>query len=283
MFPATVLKVLIATPGDTGEEVEAVIKNIHSWNSRRAEAEGVILLPRHWKSDTVPVRNAEGGQAAVNSQIVDDADIVVAVFDSRLGSATMGAVSGTAHEIERTTEAGKPAHVYFSDEPVSRSVDPEELLRLNNFRAEMEAKGLVGVYADPTDLGYQVREAIEHDLTQMNLGVAELPIAAPPEHAMPRLRYISFHAEALPSGQRSCSGSHDLRHTFAVLQLSAGVHFLQVSKWLGHSTFTLTLDVYGDYIPEEDGRAANTLPEPPLPVSPAGTTGTVVLLRRQTS
>lgn len=56
---------------------------------------------------------------------------------------------------------------------------------------------------------------------------------------------------------------HDLRHTFAVLQLSSGVHFMQVSKWLGHSTFTLTLDVYGDYIPEEDGGAANNLPEPP--------------------
>ncbi len=28
---------------------------------------------------------------------------------------------------------------------------------------------------------------------------------------------------------------HDLRHTFAALQLSAGVHFMQVSKWLGHA------------------------------------------------
>jgi integrase len=35
---------------------------------------------------------------------------------------------------------------------------------------------------------------------------------------------------------------HDLRHTFAVLPLSAGVHFMQVSKWLGHSTFTLIAD-----------------------------------------
>ena len=34
---------------------------------------------------------------------------------------------------------------------------------------------------------------------------------------------------------------------------------MQKSKWLGHSTFTLTLDVYGDYIPEEDGGALNTL------------------------
>ncbi|HSZ28442.1 MAG TPA: hypothetical protein VK784_01640, partial [Pseudonocardiaceae bacterium] len=39
---------------------------------------------------------------------------------------------------------------------------------------------------------------------------------------------------------------HDLRHTFAVLQLSAGTHFMQVSQWLGHSTYTLTLGVYGD-------------------------------------
>ena len=46
---------------------------------------------------------------------------------------------------------------------------------------------------------------------------------------------------------------HDLRHTFATLQLPAGVHFMQVSKWLGHSTFTLKLDVYGDWIPGLNG------------------------------
>ena len=33
---------------------------------------------------------------------------------------------------------------------------------------------------------------------------------------------------------------------------------MQVSKWLGHSTYTLMLDVYGDYIPEQDGGSANT-------------------------
>ena len=44
---------------------------------------------------------------------------------------------------------------------------------------------------------------------------------------------------------------------------------MQVSKWLGHSTYTLMLDVYGDYVPEQDGGAANTLPEPPAPAKPA--------------
>lgn len=78
---------------------------------------------------------------------------------------------------------------------------------------------------------------------------------------------------------------HDLRHTFAVRQLSAGVHFMQVSKWLGHSTFTLTLDVYGDFIPDEDGGGLNTLPEPPAPEQqPAELpTNVINLFGRQTS
>lgn len=53
-----------------------------------------------------------------------------------------------------------------------------------------------------------------------------------------------------------------------------------MSKWLGHSTFTLTLDTYGDYIPEQDGGALNTLPEPPAPVKRAAAAGNVVALRR---
>ena len=34
----------------------------------------------------------------------------------------------------------------------------------------------------------------------------------------------------------------------------------QVAKWLGHSSYVLTLTTYGDYIPDEE--AANPLPEP---------------------
>jgi integrase len=72
---------------------------------------------------------------------------------------------------------------------------------------------------------------------------------------------------------------HDLRHTFAALQLSAGTHFMQVSQWLGHSTYTLTLDVYGDWIPEQDGGVPNTLLEPTAPAWPAE--ANVVPLRRR--
>jgi integrase len=71
---------------------------------------------------------------------------------------------------------------------------------------------------------------------------------------------------------------HDLRHTFAVLQLSAGVHFMQVSQWLGHATYSLTLDVYGGYIPQPDGGVPNALPEPTAPAKPADTASNVINL-----
>jgi len=33
---------------------------------------------------------------------------------------------------------------------------------------------------------------------------------------------------------------------------SVSEHYMQVSKWLGHSTFVLTLTTYADYIREDD-------------------------------
>ncbi|GAA2426984.1 tyrosine-type recombinase/integrase [Mycolicibacterium llatzerense] len=67
---------------------------------------------------------------------------------------------------------------------------------------------------------------------------------------------------------------HDLRHTFATLTLSAGEHYMQVSKWLGHSSYVLTLTTYADYINEDE------LVAPKLS-RPVATTGNVVPLHRK--
>ena len=48
---------------------------------------------------------------------------------------------------------------------------------------------------------------------------------------------------------------HDLWHTAAVLWLTNGIcHYMQVAKWLGHSSYVLTLTTYADYIPEQERR-----------------------------
>jgi integrase len=42
---------------------------------------------------------------------------------------------------------------------------------------------------------------------------------------------------------------HDLRHTAASLMLNAGIPLIEVSRRLGHSRASITLDIYGHLIP----------------------------------
>ena len=69
---------------------------------------------------------------------------------------------------------------------------------------------------------------------------------------------------------------HDLRHAFAVMSLTAGEHYMAVSKMLGHASYVTTLTVYADYITEGDGGKAAPLRRP-VPTSVTN----VVPMRRQ--
>jgi integrase len=71
---------------------------------------------------------------------------------------------------------------------------------------------------------------------------------------------------------------HDFRHAFAVMSLSAGEHYMAVSKMLGHASYVTTLTVYGDYITESDGGKAAPLRRPV-----AITAANVVPMRRSSS
>lgn len=42
---------------------------------------------------------------------------------------------------------------------------------------------------------------------------------------------------------------HECRHTYASLMLAAGVPMTLVSKWMGHSSITITVDRYGHLVP----------------------------------
>lgn len=168
-FDAHVLKVLIASPGDTAPERDAIQRAVMTWNASRSEAAQTVLVPWRWEDNAVPLLGA-APQNIINTQAVDSCDIVVAVFDSRLGTATDSAVSGTAEEIMRASAAGKPVHVWFSNEVIPRDADLDQLQRLRAFQAQLQTQGLLGSYTSADDLLFQVRNALEHDLGSFGLG-----------------------------------------------------------------------------------------------------------------
>lgn len=129
----------------------------------------LVLLPRRWESGAVPELTGKDGQSAINHQLVDDADIIVGVFSQTLGSATPRAASGTAEELQRARDAGKPVHVYFSAMPIDRDHDREKLAALDEFKTSLQAIGLYGTFDTTGDPENKVRAAIEYDIAGLGL------------------------------------------------------------------------------------------------------------------
>lgn len=175
-YPATVLRVLIASPSDVQEARDAVERAVHSWNDAHSRSKGVVLMPWRWETSSVPILG-DHPQKLINLQGVDDSDIVIALFGGRLGAPTPDAVSGTAEEIERATAIGKPVHLYFSSAPLPNDIDVEQLVAVREFKKTMQERGLLGEFSNPDQLIHLVWQAVEHDLGKLNLDATILSTA----------------------------------------------------------------------------------------------------------
>lgn len=164
---ATVLQVMIASPADVSDARNAVHNALTRWNEANSLNRHVVLVPLRWETSTVPMLG-DHPQAIINKQLVDKADIVFALFGSKLGSATPTAPSGTAEELKEATQAGKPVHLYFSTAPHAYDVDPAQLQALNDFKKELETRGLYGTFSSAEELFAHVWQAIEHDLESLD-------------------------------------------------------------------------------------------------------------------
>ncbi len=173
-FHASAVSVLVASPGDTVDARNAILRETARWNGRYAAGRGFVLCPWLYELHATP-QLGDRPQAIINRQGVDKADVVVAVFGHRLGTPTSIDISGTVEEINRASELGKPVHVYFSTRQLPNDVDTNQLGALRAFKTDLEDRGLCGRYDDPEDLARQVRDALEYDLD----GLETVPVPGP--------------------------------------------------------------------------------------------------------
>jgi hypothetical protein len=112
-FSSETFRVLIASPSDLAEERQAATDAINEWNAQHAAAESVVLLPVKWETHALP-ETGQRPQQAINRQLVQECDILVGMFWTKLGTATGVAESGTVEEVNQFVIAGKKAMLYFS-------------------------------------------------------------------------------------------------------------------------------------------------------------------------
>lgn len=172
-YVANVLRVMIASPSDIPDARDAVESAIHGWNDANARNKQIILQPWRWETSSVP-QLGDRPQALINAQGVDDSDIVFALFGSRLGSPTAGAVSGTVEEIERAVEQNRPVHLYFSTASLPNDVDTKQLEGIRAFKKQIQERGLYREFSNVSQLEHEVWRAIEFDIANLDLGVPAL-------------------------------------------------------------------------------------------------------------
>ena len=144
-------QILIASPSDVAEERQIVVDEIHNWNAVHTKKRGIVLMPIMWEKNSAPEYN-NPPQDVINRTLVDDCDMAVGVFWTRLGTPTANADSGTLEEIERIDEQGKLVMLYFSKKEIPYDDhDPVQLQQVKDFSKKAFKNGLSEKYSNSAE------------------------------------------------------------------------------------------------------------------------------------
>jgi hypothetical protein len=172
-FVATVHRVMIASPGDVQRERDIVRAVLDEWNSVNGARRKLMLLPLGWETDVAPEMGDEP-QKIINKRLLKDADLLVGIFWTRLGTPTSGYASGAVEEIEEHLAAGKPAMLYFSSAPAQLdAVDPQQYAALKAFKDSCKSRGVFEIYTDVGDFRQKFAKHLQIVLNEDGFAASE--------------------------------------------------------------------------------------------------------------
>ena len=158
-YDARVFNVMIASPSDVASERSIVRDVIYDWNAVHSERENIVLLPVGWESHSFPQMGRP--QETLNRQMLDKCDLLVGIFETRIGTDTGEYDSGTIEEIERHTALEKPVMLYFSKQlGDSDNFDSDQYTKLKEWKKKNERRWLYENY----DGDANFREKFSHQL-----------------------------------------------------------------------------------------------------------------------
>lgn len=145
-------KCLVISPSDVEDARDAVTAAVSDWNAHAGEGLGAKVEAVRWESHARPELGS-APQAIINKQLVDDCDFGIAIFWSRLGSATAEHASGSIEEIERLLTKGANVMVYFCDAPIPQeALRDDQFQRLQAIKKSYRDRGLLAGYSNVGEL-----------------------------------------------------------------------------------------------------------------------------------
>jgi hypothetical protein len=156
-------KVLLSSPGDATGFCDVADEAIEAINRTHSDTTGIEFHTVDWRRDSRSDSGAEP-QALLNRQIVDEADIALAILYKRFGTPTKSYGSGTEEEIRRALDQGKPVMLYTWQAPAGfEPEDPGQYEKIASLRKSLGSLVMYSFFSDETSL-YQ---KVQHDFTKL--------------------------------------------------------------------------------------------------------------------
>lgn len=166
-YESIVYRILIASPSDVDEEREIVTRIIQDWNDLNSFNKKIVLLPVKWETHSSPTYGVRP-QEVINTQLVDDSDLLIGFFWTKIGTSTGKEIGGTVEEIKRVSKAGKPVMLYFSKRAKDPSlIDLTQLEKLNEFKQEVYKNALVENFNSLVDFRDKVSRQLEMKIREL--------------------------------------------------------------------------------------------------------------------
>lgn len=166
-YSAMTYRLLMSAPGDVPRaDFEAIERAITRWNAVYGRQFGAVVVATHWRQHSA-AEHGQRPQASLNEQLVDDADALVALFWSRLGTPTGEAESGTREELERAHANGAYVAVLRCERDVDpTSLDSDQIAALGDYLDELRPDSLILGYRDEADLSRHIDTILTRVVTR---------------------------------------------------------------------------------------------------------------------
>jgi len=120
-----------------------------------------------WETHSAP-EYGKRPQEIINRQVVDNCDLLVGIFWTRLGSPSGVSDSGTIEEIERVATQGKPVMLYFSQSKQDPDkINIEQLQKLRTFKEKTFPRALVESFSNQIEFRDKLAKQIEIQVREL--------------------------------------------------------------------------------------------------------------------
>lgn len=152
---------MIGSPSDIQEEVTTAINVINRWNYINSRSTNIALIPLHWSFSSYPTSSAPP-QKSINKQLVEQSDLMIAIFGTKIGTPTDTEISGTVEEIKEHIKAGNDVMLFFklSSEDIT-SIEPQQLQKIKDFKASIKDNVLWCDFTNNDDFKQKLYDKIQ--------------------------------------------------------------------------------------------------------------------------